>query len=186
MCIRDRFYNGRPKTMLLSLAGMDGYLSYSYPQNYYFIGEWFLGALVCLYLIYPLLTLCMKYCKILTTLLLGAGTLAFHWNLPFFQIPRERNLIVCLFAFWLGMLFIRYREKLSALWITVIFGGIALFLLLSLIQIWLLPVLRLPPVPPLLPVLLTVPVQLPLPPHHRNTGLLQHVRSLHHHLRSLH
>lgn len=123
------FYNGSPKTMLLSLVGMDGYLSYRYPQNYYFIGEWFLGALICLYLIYPLLTLCMNYCKILTTLLLGAGTLAFHWNLPFFQIQRERNLIVCLFAFWLGMLFIRYREKLSAIWITVIFGGIALFLL---------------------------------------------------------
>ena len=47
------FYNGSPKTMLLTLCGMDGYLSYRYPQNYYFIGEWFLGALVCLYLLYP-------------------------------------------------------------------------------------------------------------------------------------
>ena len=50
------FYNGSPKTMLLTLFGMDGYLSYRYTQNYYFIGEWFLGALIFLYLLYPLLT----------------------------------------------------------------------------------------------------------------------------------
>lgn len=123
------FYNGSPKTMLLTLFGMDGYLSYRYPQNYYFIGEWFLGSLICLYLLYPVLTWCMKHCKVLTTLLLGAGTLAFHWNPSFFQIQRERNLIVCLFAFWLGMLFIEYREKLSAAWITILFGGAALFLI---------------------------------------------------------
>lgn len=123
------FYNGSPKSMLLTLFGMDGYLSYRYPQNYYFIGEWFLGALVCLYLLYPLLTWCMKYCKILTTLLLGGGTLSLLWLQPHFLIQRERNLIVCMFAFWLGMLFIEYREKLSSRWITCVFGGIALFLL---------------------------------------------------------
>ncbi len=120
------FYNGSPKSMLLTLFGMDGYLSYRYPQNYYFIGEWFLGALALLYLLYPLLTFCMEHCMILTTLLLGGATLAFHWPIPYFQIQRERNLIVCLFAFWLGMLFIRFREWLSAKWITAVFGGIAL------------------------------------------------------------
>ena len=120
------FYNGSPKTMLLTLCGMDGYLSYRYPQNYYFIGEWFLGALVCLYLLYPLLTWCMKRCRILTTLLLGAGTLALHWPMPYFMIQRECNLIVCLFAFWLGMLFIEYRSFLSRRWVTACFGGAAL------------------------------------------------------------
>lgn len=120
------FYNGSPKSMLLTLLGMDGYLSYRYPQNYYFIGEWFLGALVCLYLIYPLLTWCMAHCRIFTTLLLGAGTLAFHWPMPWFQIQRERNLIVCMFAFWLGMLFMEYRKQLSAKWIAGVFGSVAL------------------------------------------------------------
>jgi peptidoglycan/LPS O-acetylase OafA/YrhL len=124
------FYNGSPKSMLLTLVGMDGYLSYRYPQNYYLIGEWFLGALVLLYLLYPLLTLCMKHCKLLTTLLLGGGTVSLLWLQPHFLIQRERNLVVCLFAFWLGMLFIEYRAQLSALWITVVFGGAALFLLL--------------------------------------------------------
>ncbi len=120
------FYNGSPKTMLLTLFGMDGYLSYRFTQNYYFIGEWFLGALIFLYLLYPLLTWCISRCRILTTLLLGAATLAFHWPIPYFQIQRERNLIVCLFAFWLGMIFMEYREILSAKWIAAVFGGIAL------------------------------------------------------------
>lgn len=120
------FYNGSPKSMLLTLCGMDGYLSYRYPQNYYFIGEWFLGALVLLYLIYPLMTWCIKHCQILTTVVLGAGTVSLLWIQPRFLIQRERNLIVCLFAFWLGMLFVKHREKFSALWITALFGGIAL------------------------------------------------------------
>lgn len=125
------FYNGSPKSMLLTLTGMDGYLSYRYPQNYYFIGEWFLGALVGLYLLYPLLAWCMKrvWSQCLATLLLGMGTLAFHWPIPFFQIQRERNLIVCLFAFWLGMLFMEYRKWLSSKWIAALFGGIALIFL---------------------------------------------------------
>lgn len=120
------FYNGSPKSMLLTLFGMDGYLSYRYPQNYYFIGEWFLGALVCLYLLYPILVFLMKRFKILCTLLLFASTLAFHWPMPRFLIQRERNLIVCLFAFWLGMVFIEYRKYLSAKWIATVLGGIAL------------------------------------------------------------
>ena len=124
--VKNLFYNGSPKSMLLTLFGMDGYLSYRYPQNYYFIGEWFLGALVCLYLLYPVLTWCMKHCKLLTTLLLGGATLAFHWPIPQFLIERERNLIVCMFAFWLGMIFIECREWLESIWIAAVFGGIAL------------------------------------------------------------
>lgn len=123
------FYNGSPKYMLLTLGGMDGYLSYRYPQNYYFIGEWFLGALVCLYLLYPVLTWCMKHCKILTTLFLGGATLALHWPMPYFLIQRERNLLVCLFAFWLGMLFMEYRDRLNLKWMTALFGSIALILI---------------------------------------------------------
>ena len=115
--------------MLLPLGGMHAYLSYRYPQNYYFIGEWFLGALVCLYLLYPVLTWCMKRCRILTTLFLGGATLALHWPMPYFLIQRERNLLVCLFAFWLGMLFMEYRSRLNLKWMTAFFGGIALVLI---------------------------------------------------------
>lgn len=127
---RFPFYNGSPKSMLLTLFGMDGYLNDLFPQTYYLIGEWFLGPLICLQILYPLMTLCMKRCKILTTLALGAGTLFLHWDPPFFLIQRERNLIACLFAFWLGMLFIEYQKQLSSKWVLIPFGGAAIFLLL--------------------------------------------------------
>lgn len=123
------FYNGNPKYLLLTLFGMDGYLSYRYPNNYYFIGEWFLGALVLLYLLYPVLTWCIKHCKILTTILLGLGSLSMLWLQPHFLIQKERNLIVCMFAFWLGMLFIEYREKLINPWLTAVAGILAFVLI---------------------------------------------------------
>lgn len=126
---RFPFYKGSPKSMLLTLFGMDGYLNDCFPQTYYIIGEWFLGALVCLQILYPLMTWCMKRCKILTTLALCAGTLSLHWDPEFYHFQRERNLIVCLFAFWLGMLFIEYRKQLSSIWVTAVFGSVSLFLL---------------------------------------------------------
>lgn len=129
------FYNGNPKSMVLTLFGMDGYLSYRFPENYYRIGEWFLGALVLLYLIYPVLTWCISHCQIITTLVLGAGTLALHWSPSIFMIQRERNLITCLFAFWLGMMFMKHREMLDKLWLGILSGICALFLLLVHIPI---------------------------------------------------
>lgn len=107
--VKNFLYNGNPKYFLLTLTGMDGYLSYRYTPNYYFIGEWFLGALILLYLCYPLLVFCMKHCKIITTLVLIGG-FGFLYHTDIFLISKERNLITCLLAFWLGMLFIEYMD----------------------------------------------------------------------------
>ena len=126
---RTLFYNGSPKSMLLTLLGMDGYLSYRFPQNYYIIGEWFLGALIILYLVYPLLTWCMERFEIPTTIILGVGTLSLLKLQPLFKIQIDRNPITCMFAFWLGMVFIKHRDVLAAKWITIVFGLIAVFLI---------------------------------------------------------
>ena len=104
--VKHLFYNGNPKYLLLTLFGMDGYMSYRYTPNYYFIGEWFLGALILLYLCYPLLTWCMEHAKILTTLVLLGGFASLYFT-DFFMISKERNLITCLLAFWLGSSFPR-------------------------------------------------------------------------------
>lgn len=132
---RSLFYNGSPKSMILTLFGMDGYLSYRFPENYYRIGEWFLGALVLLYILYPLLTWCIAHCQILTTLVLGGLTLSLHWSPSIFMIQRERNLITCLLAFWLGMMFMKHREIFDRLWLGVLAGILALFMLLVHIPI---------------------------------------------------
>ena len=107
---------------------MDGYMSYRYTPNYYFIGEWFLGALILLYLCYPLLTWCMEHAKILTTLVLLGGFASLYFT-DFFMISKERNLITCLLAFWLGMLFIRYRSILTK-WQLVIPAAVCAVILL--------------------------------------------------------
>lgn len=113
VCAAKTFlYNGNPKYFILSLFGMDGYLNYRYSPNYYIIGEWFLGALVLTYLCYPLLAWCMKHCKILTTAVLLIGFISLY-HTQFFLIQKERNLITCLLAFWLGMLFIEYMDFLT-------------------------------------------------------------------------
>lgn len=126
--VKHLFYNGNPKYLLLTLFGMDGYMSYRYTPNYYFIGEWFLGALILLYICYPLLTWCMKHCKILTTVLLISGFASLYFT-DFFLISKERNLITCLLAFWFGMLFIQYRTLLTK-WQLVIPAAICCIILL--------------------------------------------------------
>ena len=47
------FYNGKPWRLLLSIFGLDGYFAYRFP-GYYIVGEWFLGAIVFLYILYPI------------------------------------------------------------------------------------------------------------------------------------
>lgn len=129
------FYNGSPKSMILTLLGMDGYLSYRFPQNYYIIGEWFLGALVLLYLLYPLLSWAAAHCAIFTTLILGVGVCFLHYYPHVFLIDRERNFLTCLMAFWLGVMFMKYKTYLDQLWLGILAGIAALFLLLVHIPI---------------------------------------------------
>lgn len=127
--LQRHFYNGNPLSILLSLFGMDGYLAYRFPKNYYFIGEWFLGALIFLYLLYPVMIWCMKHCRAVTTLLLGGGTFSLLWIQPLFLIQKERNLIVCLFAFWLGMLFVEYRSQLTNRYVMIGASAVSLVML---------------------------------------------------------
>lgn len=46
-------------TFLFTLLGMDGHLSRLIP-NYYLVGEWFLGTIILLYLVYPLVAWIVK------------------------------------------------------------------------------------------------------------------------------
>lgn len=48
------FWGGNPLKLILSFLGIDGYFYYIIP-NYYLVGEWFLGAIIFLYILYPFL-----------------------------------------------------------------------------------------------------------------------------------
>ena len=101
-----------PASLLLTLFGMDGYLGYLFPHSYYLIGEWFLGALILLYLLYPSLALVYRKIRIVATCALACGFL-FVCFTNFFTIPAAHNLVTCIFGFWLGMLYIDARPKLQ-------------------------------------------------------------------------
>lgn len=127
---KNFFYAAEPKFLLLSLFGLDGYFVYLHP-NFYYTGEWFLGAIVMIYALYPLLALLFEKIKWIMTIGISA---AFAWLMIFnpFQIQKSWNLITCIFAFWFGMLFMKYRDQLRKKKFIGILAGIPFFLLLFL------------------------------------------------------
>ena len=110
------FYAAEPKYLLLSLVGMDGYLHHLHP-NYYYAGEWFLGAIIVMYLFYPLFTRLFekKTLRLITTVVIFV---AFLWLMRFnpFLINKAWNPITCTFTFWCGMLIMEYRDFFKKNW----------------------------------------------------------------------
>ncbi|MBO5551169.1 MAG: acyltransferase [Lachnospiraceae bacterium] len=113
----DRLWNwgGDVRLLLYTFFGMDGYFMYR-GINYYTVGEWFLGAIIMLYILYPLLQWCIKKTPYIATLVI---TLLFSLNVGRRLIPAlaaynarvmisdNINLITCLMSFWIGMLLIK-------------------------------------------------------------------------------
>lgn len=103
--------------MIPTLFAMDGYLS-PYISTFYILGEWFLGCIVLIYAIFPLLRKCVnKYPK--TTLVVATIL-----NIVVFtfvrdaKMPISQNLIVSMYNFLLGMYIIKIKE--FKLWQAVI------------------------------------------------------------------
>lgn len=64
--------------VIFSLLGLDGYLA-PVTQTFYKIGEWFLGVILLLYLLFPLLLWCMGTRRRRLTLLALLGALQLVW-----------------------------------------------------------------------------------------------------------
>lgn len=90
-----------PKNLILTILGMDGYLLYRYP-NFYRMGEWFLGCILLLYLLFPLLhTAIRKRPAVSACVILAVYgcTLVFY---PF-AMPQDRFVLMNLPIFCFGM-----------------------------------------------------------------------------------
>lgn len=121
------FYGPPWPRILLSLFGVDGYFSYKIP-SYYQVGEWFLGAIVMLYAVYPLLSFAVNKNKFAMPLLLLGG---YAWMLgtDCFDISDSRNFITCIGSFYFGVVFVRHKEFFFSKKTTgVIAVGLFLFL----------------------------------------------------------
>lgn len=131
--VRNVLYAGSPILFLLTLFGLDGYTYYS-GVNYNQVGEWFLGALVLLYALYPFFVYLYRKCK-WPTVFVTTFLFLLNIKMDWFLIEDSDNLITCLFCFMLGMLAVEYRG---------VFDGKIAFTVLSFAMILLLWFLPLP------------------------------------------
>jgi peptidoglycan/LPS O-acetylase OafA/YrhL len=125
----DPFFRGNPVRYLYTLLGMDGYLA-NRTTTYYILGEWFTGAILILYLIFPALLWCFKKSTLMTTGMVILFYLVFL-DKPIINAIPYCSVTSCLLSFFLGMLFVKYRKKLLKPWF-VIFCTAGIFLLLNI------------------------------------------------------
>lgn len=100
-----------PAQMLIALTGLDGYLSQLGLASaaYYKLGEWFYGAIVLLYLLFPLVHRCVKRIPAAVAVacagMYGMGLWAISRGIPHCY---NTSLLMCLPEMVLGMLYVRY------------------------------------------------------------------------------
>ena len=122
------FFRGTKWPLLLSLIGLDGYFSASV-TTYYMIGEWFLGGLILMYLIYPVISEGTPIRDFAS----GAGIFLIYiltCQEKLLAVSPLANLPSCFISFYAGVLFIRYHvfERKRDAWIlTFLTGGFTFF-----------------------------------------------------------
>lgn len=132
---------GVPKwSIVWSFLAMDGYLSGVLP-TFYLLGEWFVGCIVLLYLVFPVLRAGLRAAP----RLMVCGTLA-AWCVWLAVYPgpfaREHDFITCIPVFLAGMVLAytgavkarrwplragNFRMELPALWMCMLFAALVLF-----------------------------------------------------------
>lgn len=115
-------WGGQPYLILLSVIGEDGYAKYlGLPHDYYLIGEWFLGVIILLYLLYPLLLFLYRKVFWIATVGIFAA----------FLLMYKETFLTYVFSFWCGFLYLRFRDSLQKRkWIGLFSLGLALFFFL--------------------------------------------------------
>ncbi len=106
-----------PVSFIFTLLGMDSYLSsFGVPTYALGIGEWFLGALVMMYIIFPLLRWALlknKWITLLVAVIYYAVILITYPNMSYaLTNPGFVNFTVKVFDFFLGMFLVLILEKI--------------------------------------------------------------------------
>lgn len=106
---------GVPKiNMLLTIIGFDGYLAgLGVPvATFYILGEWFLGAIILLYLVFPLLRIGVKRHPIITGIII---VILYILGTFVYQGPLNKGAIIInrIPELAFGMYFVEYWKKIS-------------------------------------------------------------------------
>lgn len=113
-----------PKSrILLTIVGMDGYLNW-FAASFYILGEWFLGCIIILYCLFPLIRKAIISKPVITGIVI---TLVYVIVSIFFssRMPTECFFILRIPEFALGMYYVRYIKQTNL--------GTAIFSLVILI-----------------------------------------------------
>ena len=128
------YWAGSRRLFIWTILGVDGYfLKPGVNMNYYTLGEWFLGAIVMLYVAFPLLRL--LFIKPVVRWIFTAVLLVpYLYNIytDWFAISDGKNMITCLMDFWLGMLIMEYVPLLIKKSDKVRYGVLAVLALIAL------------------------------------------------------
>jgi len=101
-------FRGNPLKYVFTLLGLDGYLTGVVPVAYN-LGEWFTGAIIILYIIFPLLLFFFKKKPVLT--FIGVTVLfILTLNIPIVNPYPFRSITSISMCFVTGMFFIKYRH----------------------------------------------------------------------------
>lgn len=120
------FYKEEKWSYVWSLLGLDGYLADNV-TTYYISGEWFLGAIIVLYILFPFILklfnrnsiIAFVVVTILYVVFLGKPTLSPN---PF------RSITSCLMSFVLAMVLMKYRKYILNRYVAIASGIICIIL----------------------------------------------------------
>lgn len=112
------FPNVPKLNFLLTLTGLDGWIAtngafgIAMHNTFYLVGEWFLGLIIVLYVLFPIFYYAAKKNKYLMPVLLGILTCVFEVYNPLNEV-LDTSLIVNAFYFSLGILIYQILSGLS-------------------------------------------------------------------------
>lgn len=97
--------------LIFSLVGLDGYLSNFGVQTFYFVGEWFLGFILIIYIIFPAILWLMKKQPIVLGLISVAGFVLTEIFLTGKDVTTALLIPTRLPEIVFGMVFVTYLKK---------------------------------------------------------------------------
>lgn len=99
------------RNFAFTLIGFDGYISEIVP-TFYILGEWFLGAIIIFYLLFPLIRVSIKKYPIISGIVIINIYILTVWkyNLPFTEC---KFIFTRLPEFAFGMYFVKYIKKVN-------------------------------------------------------------------------
>ena len=108
---KSLFFRGNPLRYIFTLLGMDGYLCQN-TLTYYIMGEWFTGAIIMLYLLFPVLLFLFSKSDKITFLIIVITYLLFL-ETPIINPVSYWSITSCLVSFSSGMILMKYHKILS-------------------------------------------------------------------------